>query len=110
MERVQAQHRLRGPLGDDVVDPPGAVGGDVGQLGGAVGAEVVEEPPEGLLRAVLPGPDQSAGVVIDHAQQVALALALISSIPIRRSPASRSIFPARSATTRVMMSATLRQA
>jgi len=46
--------------------------------------------------------------VVDRAEQVALALAVADLV--ERSPASRSILPARSATTRVMMSATLRQA
>ena len=65
------------PLGDDGVDELRPVRGDVGQRGGALGAEVVEEPTQGFLRAVLAGPDEAAGVVVGHDQQIPLPLAVV---------------------------------
>jgi hypothetical protein len=48
--------------------------------------------------------------VIDHAEQIPVALAVvISSIPIRRNPASRSVRPASAATTRTTIADTDRQ-
>ena len=76
VERVQAQHRGGGARGDHVVDPLRAVGGDVGELPGPFGAQVVEEPVQRRGVAVLARPYQPARVVIDHDQQVALALAV----------------------------------
>jgi hypothetical protein len=77
---------VRGAGGDHVVDPFRAVGGDVGELPGPFGAQVVEEPAQGLLVAVLTGPDQPAGVVIDDDQQVALALAVVMRVILSRVP------------------------
>jgi hypothetical protein len=49
----------------------------VGERGGALGAEIVEEPTQGLLRAVLPSPHQPAGVMAGHHQQIPLPLTAV---------------------------------
>jgi hypothetical protein len=46
---------------------------EAARVRGAFGAEVVEEPTQGLLGAVLPGPHQPAGVVTGHDQQISLS-------------------------------------
>ena len=76
MEDVQTQHRLRGALAHDVVDPLRAVRGNVAELGGSCLAEQVEEPGRRGGVAALARPHQPAGVVIDHTQQVTLPLAV----------------------------------
>jgi len=73
VEGVQAQHRGGSAGRDHVVDPLGAVGGDVGELPGSFAAEVVEEPVQRRGIAVLARPHQPAGVVIHDDQQIALA-------------------------------------
>lgn len=51
VERVQADHRLGGPVAQHGVDPFRAIAADVSQRSGTVGAELVEEPGQGVLVA-----------------------------------------------------------
>ena len=53
LNALKADTRLRGPLGDDVMDPLRAVGRHLGQLGGPLRAEIVEEGPHRVLAAAL---------------------------------------------------------
>ncbi len=64
MKRIQAPHRLRGPLGDHRGDPLGGVGGHVGQLLGPLFTQGVEERPHHLLVTALAGPYQPARVMV----------------------------------------------
>ena len=75
-------------------------------------AELVEEHVQCSLAASGSGPDEAAGVVINHDDQVALPALLqeISSIPIRRRPARRSTVASTSLLTRVMIDPTVRHA
>jgi hypothetical protein len=76
VEGVQAQHGLGAARRDRVGDPVGGVGADQAELGRALGAERVEEAVQGGLVMAGRGPDQPAGVVVDHHRQVAVALAV----------------------------------
>ncbi len=76
VEGVLAQHRLRGPLADDVVDPLRAVRGDLVELGASLRAEQVEEAAQRGLVAALARPHQPPGVVVDHAEQETPACAV----------------------------------
>ena len=76
MERIKTEHRFGRPLGDHGVDPLGAIGRDVGQLGRPCGPQLVEEPPERLGVPSGSGPDQPAAVLVDHAGQVPVTLAV----------------------------------
>jgi hypothetical protein len=80
MKGVEAQHRLGCPLGSHGVDPLRAVSGDVGQQRGAVFAQGVEETPQRRGVTALGGPHQPAGVMIDHAEQIPVALAVADLI------------------------------
>jgi hypothetical protein len=73
MERVGAAHGVRGAAGLDPGDPVRHFGRDVGQLGGAFGAELVEEDVQSGVVAARSRPHQTAGVVIDHDDEVAVA-------------------------------------
>jgi hypothetical protein len=76
MEGVQAQHCPGAARRDRVGDPGGGVGADQAELGRAVLAERVEEAVQRGLVMAGRGPDQPAGVVVDHHRQVAVPLAV----------------------------------
>lgn len=92
------------------LDPFGAVGADVGQVLAALGPEVVEERPITSLlrpsRAHTSRPVSWSTTTVKYRCPLRQA---IPSIPIRRSPPSRSARPASSATTRPTMPDTVRQ-
>ena len=79
VERVGAADRLRASLGDDLADPGRTIGTDVGDLGTAFGPQCVEERPHGRLVPSDAGPDQAAGVVVDHDGEV-LVVALVGDL------------------------------
>ena len=72
MKGVQTQHRARGPGRHDVVDPLRTVGGDMGQRRGPLGSQVVEEPAQRVLVAVLARPHQPTRVMINHDKEIPL--------------------------------------
>ena len=76
VEGVGADRRLGRRQADHL--GPGAVQVDRHRLdpGAALGPELDEEGGQGRLGAPRPGPDDPPGVVADHAQQVAVALAV----------------------------------
>jgi hypothetical protein len=76
VEGVQAQHCLGAARRDGVGDPVGGVRADQAELARAVLAERVEEAVQRGLVMAGRGPDQPAGVVVDHHRQVAVPLAV----------------------------------
>jgi hypothetical protein len=66
-------HRVRASFGYDLGDPVGLIGGHVGDQGAAVGSEQVEELPQRRPVSARCCPQQSAGVVVDHDGDVAVA-------------------------------------
>jgi hypothetical protein len=66
MEGVRAAHRCGASSGNDRGDPVGGIGTDVGDLRAPVFTEEVEERLQGCLVPPRCGPDQAAGVVVDH--------------------------------------------
>ena len=76
VERVQTQHGLWRTLRHRRMNPLRSIGRDVSQQLRPLGAQFVEELADHLGVAALPGPHQPSGVVIDHAGQVALPLAV----------------------------------
>jgi hypothetical protein len=70
MKRVGAADRVRAAVGHHVGDPVRGVGGHVRDQRGPLGAEGVEEPSQGGRVATRRGPDQVAGVVVDHHGQI----------------------------------------
>jgi len=59
-KRIEADHGLRGAIGDDGVDPFGAITADMGQRRGPAGAQFIEEAGQGVFVAALGGPHQPA--------------------------------------------------
>ena len=76
MKGIQANHRLRRAPANQGVDPVRAVTGHVGKQLRPLGAELVEEPAQGVLVAALGGPHQPARPVINHDSQIAMSLAI----------------------------------
>ena len=66
MKRIRTADRARAALGDHVGDPVRGVGGHVRDQRAAFGAEGVEEAAQRLRVPAGRGPDQRAGVVVDH--------------------------------------------
>lgn len=79
MERVGDTDRVRGVLGDDGVDEVGPISRDVSDQGGPLGPQGLEERRDRGLVATWRGPQQRAGVVIDHHDQV-LVTALVRDL------------------------------
>src|SRR5262249_38256140 len=74
VERVRTADRVAAAGVDHVGDPVGAVGGHVRDGRAPLVAGQVEEPVQGGLVAARRGPDQPAGVVVDHAGDVLVPL------------------------------------
>jgi hypothetical protein len=74
MERVQAAHRLRRPLGHHIVAPLRTVAGHMRELGRSGLAQQVEKLTQSGRGAVLTGPHQLTGVTVHHTQQIPLPL------------------------------------
>lgn len=111
VERIETQRRSSSAAADDPLDPLRAVGGyELDRLPAKV-AQFVEEALERRLAPALGGPHQARRVMIDDDRDVALARRwLIWPIPRWRNEASRSRPTWASATTRVMIAPTVRQA
>lgn len=70
MKRIRAAHRVLAVGLHGVGDPVGCIGRNVGDLGAAVLAEQLEEAVQRGLVAAHAGPEEPAGVVVDHDGQV----------------------------------------
>jgi hypothetical protein len=70
VERVHRLHRVGAAPGDDVGDPPGGIGTDMGDLGTTLIAEEIEEPVHGRLVTPGRGPDRATSIVIDDDDQL----------------------------------------
>ena len=111
VERVEAQLGVGAALGDRPGDPGGHVARDQLQLFAALFAEPVEERLGRLAVTAGRGPDQPAVSWSTTTVRYRCPLRwLISSIPIRVSPASRSRPSAASAATRSQIPPTVRHA
>jgi hypothetical protein len=111
VEGVQAQHGLGAAAGERVGDPGGRIRADQAELGRAVLAERVEEAVQRGLVMAGRGPDQPAGVVVDHHRQVAVALAVGDLVDADApQPSRRSTPGSASSATRVRIRPTVRQA
>ena len=92
MKRVQTHDRVRCPDSDDVGDPRSTVRGHELQVGGTI-AEQVEEQVHDVFGAAFRGPHDSAGHVVAHDGQIAVALLVLHLVDRHSDQAVEKIDP-----------------